>query len=643
MFIHSSKYASVAIMRVAMFLLVCALSFNPTSAARMNASPSNLGSLKVSAAELSPHIIISSSALSASQPQLVSTTQPIHSAQVEDAAGSPTSFKLTKDVAQSALPIAVTQTPANSVITQSEMTTPVVLQGAQPIVQSSQLGAQTSGVVPTVAATQADLVGTPPPAGSQGTIRIVLQGVTEPISPGPGTSPAQAVEAAMIRNNAVLTLTGAPAPAGAPDSQPVLVQGYSGLQSPTNLVSSTGQAKQTVPAEVQQPSVVVRSLTDASQPTSQRVVLLFQNSGQPASMPPVAIPVLSATVVTAAPSLQTPSVGPPVVSEASNGGALPTISDLAPPVLATSRLSMAWTAFIHSSGFIIFVKSACMISNVVFQVSPLPQVQQWISQSTTGQADPLPFFAIALGGWQWCFYGVFAWLVTQRTGFLILVHSNCLGALLGTYYAWCFKKHCQNSVALESLWWCGNAALGLVILQLVAILMLPIQTCLFMSGIIASVCSVASGLSVLTSVPTVLKEKKSDSIPGALVLASFISAFMWFICGIMLADPCILIPNFVSITAASVCLFLKVKYPSGDVARPAKHQSCASFAALKMGEAKSFHANMDEEQLATSAAGQSGVAKALLASSNGGVGSKVCLTAFGFPHSEMEDVELPSQ
>jgi len=226
------------------------------------------------------------------------------------------------------------------------------------------------------------------------------------------------------------------------------------------------------------------------------------------------------------------------------------------------RLMTAWTTLIQSASFVLFVKAACMISNVVFQISPLPQVQQWVSELSTGEADAAPFVAIAFGGWQWCFYGLFAWLVTQRSGFLILVHSNCLGAVLGSYYAFTFSRHCQSTTARESLFWYFRVIATLATFQFVMMMALPVQQALFLSGVIASSCSIASAFSVLVTLPMVIRTKRSDSIPGAVAFAGFASAVIWFFCGLMLMDPCILVPNFVSIITGAICVYFKIKYPS---------------------------------------------------------------------------------
>merc|ERR1719484_505587 len=105
------------------------------------------------------------------------------------------------------------------------------------------------------------------------------------------------------------------------------------------------------------------------------------------------------------------------------------------------------TVLLQGITFALVIKVLCMAGNVLVQVSPYPQVNRWESRGCTGEADAAPYVSIAFGGCQWCFYGMFAWIVTSRSGFLILVHSNCLGAVLGTYYVVAFLRNCRNEDA----------------------------------------------------------------------------------------------------------------------------------------------------------------------------------------------------
>jgi len=214
--------------------------------------------------------------------------------------------------------------------------------------------------------------------------------------------------------------------------------------------------------------------------------------------------------------------------------------------------------------FAMVIKTLCMAGNVVVQVSPYPQAKRWASRGCTGEADAAPYLAIAFGGWQWCFYGTFAYILTKRSGFLILVHSNCLGAVLGTYYTVTFAKNCQNDAVKGSLHKYLSGVGAIVAFQVCSIFSLPAERALFLAGLISSFCSFAGAMSMLVTVPQVFRNKDSRSIPGPLVTANFFSAVVWCICGWMLEDPLVTIPNLFSGLSSFTCIYLKYKFPSSD-------------------------------------------------------------------------------
>lgn len=217
---------------------------------------------------------------------------------------------------------------------------------------------------------------------------------------------------------------------------------------------------------------------------------------------------------------------------------------------------------IQSISFAAFVKALCMAGNVLVQVSPFPQIRRWEHRGCTGEADAAPYVSIAFGGWQWCFYGAFAFIVTKRSGFLILVHSNCLGALLGTYYAIAFWKNCRNESSRNSFQLYLSSVGSLVVLQACSIAVLPAERALFLTGLVSSFCSFVGALSMLVTVPDVIRIRDSRSLPGALCVANFASAMVWCVCGWMLRDPLVACPNIACCCASAVCMYLKLKYPS---------------------------------------------------------------------------------
>lgn len=222
-----------------------------------------------------------------------------------------------------------------------------------------------------------------------------------------------------------------------------------------------------------------------------------------------------------------------------------------------------WGAsLLYSLTFAGIVKFFCMAGNVLVQVSPYPLVKRWEKRQCTGEADAAPYIAIAFGGCQWCFYGIFAWIVTKRSGFLILVHSNCLGAFLGSYYTFTFYRNCRNTAALNSLNRYISAATSLALLQVCTILSLPAERALFLTGLVASFCGFVGAMSMLVTVPVVIQTRDSRSICGPLVWSNFLCALVWCLCGWILQDPLVTGPNVVAAMASSVCMCLKWQFPA---------------------------------------------------------------------------------
>ncbi|CAE7415346.1 RPA2B, partial [Symbiodinium sp. CCMP2456] len=137
--------------------------------------------------------------------------------------------------------------------------------------------------------------------------------------------------------------------------------------------------------------------------------------------------------------------------------------------------------FIAGITFMSMLKALCMAGNILVQISPYHQVQRWEEERCTGDADAAPYVSIAFGGWQWCYYGLFAFFVTKRSGFLILVHSNCLGAVLGTYYSITFYRNCKHDNSLGGLYRYMSAVIMLVLFQLCSLAVLPIERALFLT------------------------------------------------------------------------------------------------------------------------------------------------------------------
>jgi len=219
----------------------------------------------------------------------------------------------------------------------------------------------------------------------------------------------------------------------------------------------------------------------------------------------------------------------------------------------------SWFAITFSFAFVI--KALCMLSNVAFQVSPLPQVRKFTKEQDTGEADAAPFVSILYGGCQWCFYGIFAYEYTQKSGFLVLVYSNFMGVFLGVYYIWIFQSNCQSTTILSKLLMYYRGVGLMVGIQIIAISVMSRQQALYFCGLVSSTCSVLGSCSLLSTLPDVLRERCSASINLPLLMAGMTGTVLWIICGFILWDFLIVVPNVMGIMIQSICLSLVLYFP----------------------------------------------------------------------------------
>jgi len=242
--------------------------------------------------------------------------------------------------------------------------------------------------------------------------------------------------------------------------------------------------------------------------------------------------------------------------------------DMTPQAQFAATLSLA-----------LIVKVLCMLSNVMCHVLPLPQVQQFEKVGDTGEADSAPLMSIMYVGWQWCFYGTFAFMVTQKSGFLVLVYSNVAGAVLGIYYIWGFQRNCRDSKALRQLQLYFRAVAVMVCLQCLAICSLSRGNALFFSGLMSSLSSIVGAMSLCSTLPKVIKTQCTASINVELLIVGLFSSMLWVSCGLMLWDMWITVPTFFCFIIQLLCGFFVLLFPreeQGDlIHNPSRSPVCA--------------------------------------------------------------------
>lgn len=247
-----------------------------------------------------------------------------------------------------------------------------------------------------------------------------------------------------------------------------------------------------------------------------------------------------------------------------------------PDFLRDSPKRSAWigsistrdTFWLQFLSFGLLLKAACIVSNVVGQVSPMPSVKKFIEDGSTDESDALPYICIAFSGLQWCFYSTFAFLVTGNKGFLVVVYANVGGAVLGIGYTVIFLRFCQNEMTLASLHYYCRICGILYALQIGAILGFPRDDALLFSGFISAAGSISVAAAPVAGMRQVLVSRSVRAVPIALINASFFSSVLWLFCGMMLVDYWIIIPNCVSIVISGLCIGLLHYVSSGLLGPP---------------------------------------------------------------------------
>lgn len=247
--------------------------------------------------------------------------------------------------------------------------------------------------------------------------------------------------------------------------------------------------------------------------------------------------------------------------------------------------------------FAFLVKCLCIVSNIVFQVAPLPQVQKFSTDGDTGEADSAPLIGILFTGFQWSFYGGFAYVVTNEGGFLTIVCSNIIGAVLGIYYMWGFAQNCQDEVSQRKFWVYVKLMVAATLVQAAVITRLPGPEALFFIGLMSTTASCLGALSMCSTLPKVIETKNSASINVELLFIGLGSTILWCICAVMLWDKWIAIPNFFSLVIQILLTFFVFYYPPVDTPGIAMRRSSSLYPNLGQSDSggSSLHVRFQDD------------------------------------------------
>lgn len=339
------------------------------------------------------------------------------------------------------------------------------------------------------------------------------------------------------------------------DAPQATVAAAESLQQP-----AAAQAAQP-PTMVSQPTQLAASIQPAAQPAALNQTQEAKLPAPKADAPMAAVPVTAATAKSAAPQVLVSHSGTKAA------GAATASKKMSPTTQVAATFSLA-----------LIVKILCMLSNVACHVSPLPQVQQFHKLGDTGEADSAPLMSILYSGSQWVFYGNFAYCMTGKSGFLVLVYANITGAILGVYYVWGFQQNCRDQKALQQLQLYCRAAAFVFSLQFLAVWSLSFSSALFFSGLMASLSSIIGACSLCSTLPKVIKTQCSASINLELLIVGICSSMLWVSCGVMLWDAWILLPTLFGLVIQLACGFFVLLFPreeQGDlIHRPSRSPIC---------------------------------------------------------------------
>jgi hypothetical protein len=219
--------------------------------------------------------------------------------------------------------------------------------------------------------------------------------------------------------------------------------------------------------------------------------------------------------------------------------------------------------------FSFLLKAGAIMSSVLLTLSPMRAVLNMKEAKSTLSYPPFTFFCVAACGLQWCAYGSFAFLVTNNYGFLILVYSNILGVIMGTYYCWTYYKCITDEVRMRQFMGCIYAAALNYTFEGIVIPTLPHPRALLIVGTLSAFYSVLVSFAPIADLPKIIAKGDISGMPQDVVFASFVASVLWFGCALLLHDTWILVPNFFGLILGGFQLFL-LAYFGGIGATPQK-------------------------------------------------------------------------
>jgi solute carrier family 50 protein (sugar transporter) len=183
------------------------------------------------------------------------------------------------------------------------------------------------------------------------------------------------------------------------------------------------------------------------------------------------------------------------------------------------------------------------ISNIALQLSPLRLVTDMRMHKSALGFSPAPLLALTACGYQWSFYGYFAFNITENVAFLTLVYANILGLVLGLYFLATFYIYASEEQGKTIV---NNGLVFLLVFAIESLYCLVepnVERTLICAGLLSAALSIGVSFAPMVSIRSALAENSLKTLPVDIICASFTSSLLWAVLGGMLHDPWVWIPN----------------------------------------------------------------------------------------------------
>mmetsp|Transcript_4875 Transcript_4875/g.11756 ORF Transcript_4875/g.11756 Transcript_4875/m.11756 type:complete len:318 (+) Transcript_4875:127-1080(+) len=161
------------------------------------------------------------------------------------------------------------------------------------------------------------------------------------------------------------------------------------------------------------------------------------------------------------------------------------------------------------------------ITSQIVTLAPLPTMKRFKDEGTTGNATPLPFSAMLVGGVIWCMYG-------RLTDDMTIMIPNVTTILFGIYYLVTFSRyrHPKTSLLLHVL-----GAIFVIVSVVSATFVLPHEDAVDMIGEVGSIQQVVMYSGPLMVIKTVIRDRNTSAMNAWFTVATFLSCSVWTLYG----------------------------------------------------------------------------------------------------------------